>query len=107
MRRISLFLLSFVVLGTVSVCAQGGNSAAPDWENPRVFGINKEPARASFTPFADETAAMSADKTSTLVVSLNGAWKFHWVKSPDLRPADFYKPEFDASSWKEIPVPSN
>ena len=36
-----------------------------------------------------------------------GLWKFHWVKSPDLRPADFYKPEFDVSSWKEIPVPSN
>ena len=44
MRRISLFVLSFVVLGTINVCAQDGNPAVPDWENPRVFGINKEPA---------------------------------------------------------------
>ena len=36
-----------------------------------------------------------------------GTWKFSWVKSPDLRPIDFYKPEFDVSSWKVIPVPSN
>ena len=43
MRRISLFLLSFVVLGTINVCAQDGNPAVPDWENPHVFGINKEP----------------------------------------------------------------
>ena len=28
-------------------------------------------------------------------------------KRPDLRPVDFYKPEFDVSSWKDIPVPSN
>ena len=107
MRRISFLLLSFAVLGTLNLMAQDGNPASPDWENPRVFGINREPARASFTPFADESAAMSSDKTSSLVVSLNGAWKFHWVKSPDLRPIDFYKPEFDVSSWKDIPVPSN
>ena len=67
MRRISLFLLSFVVLGTINVCAQDGNPAVPDWENPRVFGINKEPARASFTPFPDESAAMSEDNASSLV----------------------------------------
>ncbi len=24
-----------------------------------------------------------------------------------MRPVEFYKPEFDVSSWKEIPVPSN
>ena len=26
---------------------------------------------------------------------------------PEERPADFYKLDFDVSSWKEIPVPSN
>ena len=38
---------------------------------------------------------------------LNGNWKFNWVPKPDDRPVDFYKPEFDVSHWKEIPVPSN
>jgi beta-galactosidase len=38
---------------------------------------------------------------------LNGNWKFHWVGTPEARPVDFHKPEFDVSGWKEIPVPSN
>ena len=29
------------------------------------------------------------------------------MKRPELRPVDFYKPEFDVAGWKEIPVPSN
>jgi beta-galactosidase len=37
---------------------------------------------------------------------LNGLWKFNWVKRPELRTVDFYKPEYDVSGWKEIPVPS-
>ena len=34
-------------------------------------------------------------------------WKFNWVAWPQKRSVDFYKPDFDVSSWKEIPVPSN
>ncbi|HEX8336927.1 MAG TPA: glycoside hydrolase family 2 TIM barrel-domain containing protein, partial [Pyrinomonadaceae bacterium] len=89
----------------------------PDWENPRVFGINKEPARATFVPYPDEAAARRGVMAyapgaapapgSPFVVSLNGRWKFNWVKEPSARPVDFYKPEFDVSAWKEIRVPAN
>ena len=37
------------------LAAQYGFSAAPDWENPEVFGVNKEKARATFVPFADRS----------------------------------------------------
>src|SRR6266568_8429006 len=107
MKPISALILSFALLPAIELAAQSASSAPPDWENPRVFGINKEPGRAAFTPFPDESSAMREEQSSTLAQSLNGSWKFHWVKSPDLRPIDFYKPEFDVSSWKEIPVPSN
>ncbi len=39
--------------------------------------------------------------------SLNGTWKFNWVRNPADRPTDFMKPEFDVSGWDDIPVPSN
>ena len=39
--------------------------------------------------------------------SLNGLWKFHWTKNPDLRPVDFYKPSFYDGNWAEIRVPGN
>src|SRR3954470_9602873 len=103
--------LLFVLVCVFGLCpmlpAQDAGSTARDWENPHVFGINKEPARATYTPFPDEASSFAEESASAFVQSLDGMWKFHWVKSPELRPVDFYKPDFDVSSWKEIPVPSN
>jgi beta-galactosidase len=96
-----------VLAAAANVFIQGQTANPPDWENPHVFGINKEPARAYYTPYADEAAALKDGGESSLVESLNGQWKFHWVKRPELRPVDFYKPDYDVSGWKEIPVPSN
>ncbi len=85
-----------------------------DWENPRVFGINKEKARATILLYPDEKE-MSADPAyhkpwlspkSSLRLSLNGDWQFHWSPKPEDRPENFYKTSFDASAWKTIPVPS-
>src|SRR4051794_20025745 len=105
MRCSTRLLLTVVFVLPFCVAAQSTAPGVPDWENPRVFGIGKEPPRAHYTPYRDAAAAQNrAD--SSLVESLNGQWKFHWVKSPELRPIDFYKPGFDVSAWKEIPVPS-
>ena len=85
-----------------------------DWENEAIFGINKEPGRATMLLYASEKE-MKGDAAyqqpwlwpnSSLRVMLNGRWQFHWVPKPEDRPIDFYKPSFDASSWKTIPVPS-
>ena len=107
MKTISLLLLMCAVLISGPLTAQPPSNQLPDWENPHVFGINKEPARATFTAYPDEGAALRQGQASPWTQSLNGMWRFHWVKRPDLRPADFYKPDFDVSLWKEIRVPSN
>jgi beta-galactosidase len=83
-------------------------TVANDWENPAVFQINREPARATFLPFADKRSAV-ADyyEASPWFYSLNGNWKFQWSPTPDQRPKDFYKTDFNVANWKEIQVPSN
>ena len=79
-----------------------------DWENPEVFGINKLPAHANVIPYASKANAMVGDYSrSKFYKSLNGNWQFNWVKKPSDRPINFYKPSYDASKWKTIPVPSN
>ncbi len=79
-----------------------------DWENSTVFEINKEPAHASFVPLDSESEAINFNKeVSPFVKMLNGDWKFKWVPRPADRPVDFFKPEFDVSTWDEIPVPAN
>jgi beta-galactosidase len=80
----------------------------PDWENPDVVGINKEPGHCTLVPYSDIETALKADRTnSPFYRSLNGNWKFNWVNKPADRPLDFYKPDYDVSTWKLIPVPSN
>lgn len=80
----------------------------PYWENPTVFGVNKEPPHATVIPCATPEQAMRYTReASPFVVSLNGRWQFHWVRRPEDRPRTFFAPHFDASSWDSIPVPSN
>lgn len=102
MRKSILLLIYLFYI--VSIQAQPSN----DWENPAVFGINKEAPRAYFIPYADEASALKNDKSqSAYVLDLNGTWKFNWVYSPDERPVYFYKENYDVSGWDNISVPSN
>ena len=85
----------------------------PDWENPAVIDINTERPRASFTSYPTEAEARAHAGRRDLRLeapfyqSLNGAWKFLWVRTPAERPRGFHRPDFDATDWDEIAVPAN
>ncbi|TFG24747.1 MAG: DUF4981 domain-containing protein [Promethearchaeota archaeon] len=78
-----------------------------DWENTNNIGRNKEPAHNTLVPYKDIESALKEKKKSEYFQSLNGIWKFNWVKKPSDRPKDFFKIDFDDSSWDNIDVPSN
>jgi beta-galactosidase len=102
MRKITN-ILWLIALGT-AVSAQ----SVPEWENPAVFRVNNEPAHASLVPFADVSAAMTFDRgKSALFRSLNGVWKFKYLKNPSETPGDFFAPAFQDASWDKIEVPGN
>ena len=97
-----------LVVGSPRAATAQDNVGHPDLENPSIFERNKEPARATFYPFADRESALSRDPgRSPFVQSLNGTWKFHWVSDPADRPTDFFRAGFDDGAWDDIPVPSN
>ena len=79
-----------------------------NWENPQIFQENKLPPHAHFIRYESEEKALKREEnTSTFYKSLNGLWKFNWVRKPSDRPMDFYKMDYDDTLWNEIPVPSN
>ncbi len=81
---------------------------AVEWENPEIFGINKEPPHATLMPFPDRDAAVEGERHgSPYHKSLNGEWRFHWVGKPADRPVDFFRSDFDDSGWDFIRVPAN
>ena len=59
---------------------------------------NKESAHASFTTKVEG---------KEYAQSLNGEWKFKWVRSLVERPLNFMDPKIDLSDWDNIKVPSN
>jgi len=79
-----------------------------DWENSEVFCKNKEPAHCTLIPFSDIESALTVSvDNSQYYQSLNGEWKFNWVKKPAKRPKEFHKIIFKDDMWDEIHVPSN
>ena len=89
-------------------------SSRNDWENEKVFAVNKEPGHPTWIPYASEEE-MAADPAyarpweptaSSRFLLLSGSWKFHWSPAPSERPVDFYKNGYDVSGWEDIDVPS-
>lgn len=83
-------------------------NASHDWENEEITEINKLPARSDYFPYESLELAMDRDKSaSERYLSLDGKWKFNWVRKPADRPKDFYKETFSDSEWNLIDVPGN
>ena len=102
LRRSTLFIL------TLFLIMQSSKAQNNNWENPELNAINREPMHATLMPYNTLTKALEMKRfDSENYLSLNGLWKFNWVNTPDERPKDFYKNDFDLSSWKNIKVPGN
>jgi len=84
------------------------NTETPEWENPQIFNINREAPTAHFIRYENIEKAISENNTDNpKQISLHGKWKFNWVKKPADRPANFYKKNYDTSTWDDINVPGN
>ena len=77
-------------------------------EDHTIFGVNKLNPCADFFAYETEPLAMvNTPEVSTRFQSLNGYWKFQWVRSPKKRNKKFYEADIDDSGWDTIPVPAN
>ena len=90
-----IYTLLFGLLLPIQPSAQ----TVHDWENHHVLQINREPARAAFTPFHVQKGDCS--------ICLDGTWKFRWTPVPDERIVEFYQTDFNDKDWVGFPVPAN
>ncbi|MDO4425745.1 MAG: glycoside hydrolase family 2 TIM barrel-domain containing protein, partial [Planctomycetia bacterium] len=105
MHKTIIFSLTALLLGLLALPSA---AQTPDWENPKVFRINKEPARSVFYSYAEPAQALTfCKKNSPFVKTIDGQWKFHFAKNPSERPVDFFKTDFDVTGWDDIKVPGN
>ena len=100
---LSISLLAALSL-TSPVTATAQNEAR--WHNVDVNQQNREPRRAAFFAFEDLSKAQGFDKKQSVnYLSMEGTWKFNFVKDHNKRPLNFFKANFDDSNWKDFPVP--
>ena len=101
----TLLSLCLTCLLTTPAIAQ---TVQPEWQSQYAIGKNKLAPHTYIWPYANADAAGEGNyEQSPYYMSLNGKWKFHWVKNPDHRPKDFYKPSFYTGGWADIDVPGN
>lgn len=90
---------NLLLTAALALCSAMAAGQGHDWENQYVMSINREPARASFTPYG----TTPGDRQ----MSLDGLWKFNWTKTPDEQPENFYRKDFDDTSWTTFSVPGD
>ena len=98
------FLLSLLLGGAATGLY---SQSFTEWQDPKVNAVNRAPMRsAGFAWQKGENALASQNlKESSNYLSLNGTWKFNWVKDATSRPTDFWKKDFNDKGWDNIQVP--
>ena len=93
-----------VLLANICVIAQ----LPAELQTPELISINRMPMRANAFAFENAETAKAFDKEkSANYFSLNGAWKFNWVKDPNQRPQNFYDLNYDDSKWDNLRIPAS
>ena len=78
---------------------------APVWKDAGVNQQNREPRRAHFFGFESEDKAKGDKEASERFLSMEGKWKFNFVKNHQDAPQGFYALKYDDSKWVDFPVP--
>ena len=77
-----------------------------EWHDAGVNAVNRAPMHTDYFAYeTPEQAARGERESSDYYMSLNGMWKFNWVRHADARPTDFWKPDYNDRAWGTMPVP--
>ena len=101
-RKIVLICLAVVAM------AAKAQMTGQEWDNPEVTSVNRETAHALALPMATEADVAQNDRTlSPYFQSLDGKWKFRWLRNASLVDDAVCAADYDDTSWTDIDVPSS
>ena len=101
-RKIALICLAVVAM------AAKAQMTGQEWDNPEVTSVNRETAHALALPMASEADVAQNDRAlSPYFQSLDGKWKFRWLRNASLVDDAVCAADYDDTSWTDIDVPSS
>ena len=103
--KLSVKLWSLLCVAAMYAVLPSDLDAEP-WNNQYVNGVSRLPSRATSYSYSSSADALSGDRESSRMMSLNGTWKFHFAEDVVGAPEGFQMPGYDISQWSDIEVPS-
>lgn len=95
------FLAALLIMASLSATAQKN-----EWQNPEVNEVNRAPMHTNYFAYESiDGAAKGVKEQSANFMTLNGNWKFNWVRNSDQRPMDFFRTDFNDKGWDNMKVP--
>ena len=99
MKRIAL--LTIIQLALIPLTAQ-----QPVWLDPKVNSENEKPDVADYFAYENTELAAKGEKSqSSRFMSIEGNWKFNFVRNAYDKPEGFYAEGYDDREWADFPVP--
>ena len=97
-----------LITGLFAALALTANAQSfKEWLDPEINAVNRAPMHTNYFAYESADAAMQGKKDqSTNYMTLNGTWKFSWVRNADQRPTDFWKVGFNDKGWNNLQVPA-
>ena len=90
----------------LAMCSLATMAQHDEWKNPEINAVNRAPMHTNYFAYSSSEEAAKADKeNSSNFMTLNGIWKFNWVKNADARPTDFYRTDYTDKGWGQMKVP--
>ena len=98
----------YVFLGLAGCALLSANAQTfKEWQDESVNEINRAAMHTHFFAYENaEKAGGDVKENSKNFMSMNGSWKFFWVKNADQRPTDFWKVGYNDKGWDDMKVPA-
>lgn len=78
-----------------------------EWDDVSITSVNRETAHTTSISFGNQGKNFTDNNQSPYYKTLNGTWKFKWVKNPSMAKSDYCSKDYNDTSWDDIDVPSS
>lgn len=93
--------------GLFAALAFSAAAQSNEWLDPNVNAVNRAPMHTSYFAYENADMAKRGDKEqSANFMTLNGTWKFFWVRDAEARPTDFWRVGYNDKGWDNMQVPA-
>lgn len=88
------------MMAALSMSLSAAAQTFTEWQDLKVNEVNRLPVHTDVC-YVDGQPAIDG----SMLMSMDGKWKFHWVRNADERPAGMFATAYDDSAWGDISVP--